>query len=155
MAIPAIARLVAEGHHIKWYIIGDGERADKEMLRASIKEHGIENYVSFLGVKKNPYPYMKACDIYFQPSRHEGKPIAVEEAKILGKPIFLTNFSSAKEQLEKYFFGEIEEISSEGIFLGLRKLLLRASEMKKMRYNRQSCTSAKNEMRNLLDKLLE
>lgn len=41
----------------------------------------------------NPYPYIKACDIYVQPSRYEGKAVTVREAQILGNrwslPVFL------------------------------------------------------------------
>lgn len=123
MAIPAIARLVSEKHDIKWYIIGDGEAADKENLRALMQAYSLEQHISFLGIKQNPYPYMKACNIYLQPSRHEGKPIAVEEAKILQKPIVVTNYSSAKEQLQSYPVYEIGEISEKGIYEALQKML--------------------------------
>ena len=53
-----------------------------------------------MGVKENPYPYIKKADIYVQPSRYEGKSIAIDEAKILKKPIVVTNFSTAKDQIE-------------------------------------------------------
>ena len=125
MAIPAIARLVSEKHDIKWYIIGDGEAIDKENLHARIRQYGLQDRVSFLGIRQNPYPYMKACDIYLQPSRHEGKPIAVEEAKILQKPIVVTDYSSAKEQMAGYPIYEIVEISEDGIYGGLQTMLKR------------------------------
>ena len=125
MAIPAIARLISEKHDIKWYIIGDGEAIDKENLHARIRQYGLQDRVSFLGIRQNPYPYMKACDIYLQPSRHEGKPIAVEEAKILQKPIVVTDYSSAKEQMAGYPIYEIAEISEDGIYGGLQTMLKR------------------------------
>ena len=125
MAIPAIARLVSEKNDIKWYIIGDGEAIDKENLHERIRQYGLQDRVSFLGIRQNPYPYMKACDIYLQPSRHEGKPIAVEEAKILQKPIVVTDYSSAKEQMAGYPIYEIVEISEDGIYGGLQTMLKR------------------------------
>ena len=125
MAIPAIARLVSGKNDIKWYIIGDGEAIDKENLHARIRQYGLQDRVSFLGIRQNPYPYMKACDIYLQPSRHEGKPIAVEEAKILQKPIVVTDYSSAKEQMAGYPIYEIVEISEDGIYGGLQTMLKR------------------------------
>lgn len=127
MAIPAIARLISEKHDIKWYIIGDGEAIDKENLHERIRKYGLQDRVSFLGIRQNPYPYMKACDIYLQPSRHEGKPIAVEEAKILQKPIVVTDYSSAKEQMAGYPIYEIVEISEDGIYGGLQTMLKRIS----------------------------
>ncbi len=125
MAIPAIARLVSEKNDIKWYIIGDGEAIDKENLHERIRQYGLQDRVSFLRIRQNPYPYMKACDIYLQPSRHEGKPIAVEEAKILQKPIVVTDYSSAKEQMAGYPIYEIVEISEDGIYGGLQTMLKR------------------------------
>ena len=125
MAIPAIARLVSGKNDIKWYIIGDGEAIDKENLHERIRKYGLQDRVSFLGIRQNPYPYMKACDIYLQPSRHEGKPIAVEEAKILQKPIVVTDYFSAREQMAGYPIYEIAEISEDGIYGGLQTMLKR------------------------------
>ncbi len=43
---------------------------------------------------------MRLADIYVQPSRFEGKSIALDEAKILCKPIVVTNFSTVNDQFE-------------------------------------------------------
>ena len=123
LAVPAVARLFNEGYPIRWYIIGKGSEEDEAVLTEQIRKYGAENAVFVLGIRKNPYPYIKYADIYMQPSRHEGKPIAVEEAKILCKPIFITNYTAASEQLENGFLGKIEEISEDGIYHGLKDLL--------------------------------
>lgn len=141
MAIPAIARLVSEGHLIKWYIIGSGEAADQEALHVLIQKYGLEHHISLLGIKQNPYPYIKTCDIYLQPSRHEGKPIAVEEAKILQKPIMVTNYSSAKEQLQGYPIYEIAKISEEGVYGALQSMLERMREQKTLQVQAASFNS--------------
>ena len=52
-----------------------------------------------LGERANPYPYMAQCDIYVQPSRYEGKSIALDEAKSFAKPIVATRFSTVFDQL--------------------------------------------------------
>ena len=54
---------------------------------------------SIIGVKSNPYPYFKCCDIYVQTSRHEGYATTVSEAKVFCKPIITTDVSGAKEQI--------------------------------------------------------
>ena len=41
--------------------------------------------------------------------------MAVEEAKLLEKPIIITNYSSASDQIKDEFNGLIAEISSESI----------------------------------------
>lgn len=124
LAVPAIARLCAEGNDIKWYILGKGSAEEEAALAEKIRAYGAENFIKILGVRKNPYPYIKGADIYMQPSRHEGKPIAVEEAKILGKPILITNYTSAAEQMKNYPVYQISEISEEEIYEGLKKMIL-------------------------------
>ena len=66
---------------------------------------------------------MARCDIYLQPSRHEGKPIVVEEAKILGKIICAANYKSAREQLSGVENSVICEINEDGIYGGIREIL--------------------------------
>lgn len=123
LAVPAIARLNREGYRIKWYILGGGSDEEERSLNELIQKHRAEKAISVLGVRKNPYPYIMRADIYMQPSRHEGKPISVEEAKILCKPILVTNYTSAREQLEDGRLGMITDISGEGIYRGLKALL--------------------------------
>ena len=123
LAVPAIARLKKEGYPVKWYILGRGSKEEEQTLADLIAQCHAEESVSILGIRKNPYPYIKKADVYMQPSRHEGKPISVEEAKILCKPILVANYTSAREQLESGKFGIITEISEEGIYSGLKILL--------------------------------
>lgn len=123
LALPAIARLINEGYDLKWYIIGGGGGEFAEALRAEVEKYHLCERVSFLGISGNPYAFMNRAEIYMQPSRHEGKPIAVEEAKVLGVPILVTNYASAEEQLDGGNLGFITEISEDGIYFGLKKLL--------------------------------
>lgn len=93
--IPDICRRIrANGIDAVWYLIGFG--SDEHLIRSKISESGAESYVRILGKKENPYPYMKACDIYVQPSRYEGSPMTVLEANLLEKPVVLTSFPTAE-----------------------------------------------------------
>lgn len=123
LAIPAVARLFREGENVRYYIIGEGSGEYKQKLLDTARENGAEDYVRFLPRTDNPYKYMARCDIYLQPSRHEGKPISVEEAKVLCLPICVTEYKSAREQLRDGSLGFICEISEEGIYNGLKTLL--------------------------------
>ena len=123
LAIPVVARLVCEGKNIRYYIIGDGEEEYKKKLCALVSSCGMDEYVKFLPVTDNPYKFMAHCDVYLQPSRHEGKPIVVEEAKILGKKICATAYRSAYEQLAKTNNSVICEINEDGIYKGLKKII--------------------------------
>ncbi len=123
LAVPAVAKLYHAGNAIRWYILGKGSEEEEKNLLERIEKYQAQACVKLLGVRKNPYPYIEEADIYMQPSRHEGKPIAVEEAKILQKPILITNYTSAAEQMEKYPSYRIADISENGIFEGLQSML--------------------------------
>lgn len=122
-AIKALRQLHDQGlNNIKWYIVGYG--GDEQMLKDLIKENQLEDSFILLGKKINPYPYIKACDLYVQSSRYEGKAVTVSEAKVLGKPILLTNYDTAHSQLDHGVDGYITELSIDGIVEGIRNLYL-------------------------------
>lgn len=83
--------------NVKWYIIGFG--GDEQLIKDKIKEYNMQEHVIILGKRSNPYPYIKACDIYLQPSRYEGKAVTVREAQILHKPVIITRFPTSSSQL--------------------------------------------------------
>lgn len=111
--VPAICRkILDQGEDINWYLIGFGP--DEALIREKIRQEGMEEKVIILGKKENPYPYMKECDLYVQPSRFEGKAVTVREAQILGKPVVITNFESAKSQVENGVDGIIVPMDNGG-----------------------------------------
>lgn len=118
--------------NIKWYVVGYG--GDEGLIRSLIKENKLEDSFILLGKKINPYPYMKMADIYVQPSRYEGKAVTVCEAQILGKPVIITNYTTANSQVKRYIDGYICDLSVDGIANGIeilykdKKLRLRLSE---------------------------
>lgn len=90
---------------VKWFIIGFG--GDEVLIRQKIAEFGMEDHVFILGKKSNPYPYIKACDIYVQPSRYEGKSVTVREAQILSKPVVVTDYPTSRSQVRDGIDGVI------------------------------------------------
>lgn len=118
LAVKAARLLKDEGYKFKWYAIGDGP--DKEQIENLIKENKIEDEFILLGSKDNPYPYMKKCNIYVQPSRVEGFGLTVVEAKILKKPIVCTNFETAKEIINNNIDGLIVNIHEKSIVNGIK-----------------------------------
>ena len=99
--IPLICRKIVDmGIDIKWFIIGYGNAEIEQEVRDNAKREGVSDRVILLGKKENPYPYIKACDIYVQPSRYEGKSITVREAQILCKPVIVTNYPTASSQIQ-------------------------------------------------------
>lgn len=118
LAVKAAGLLKDEGYKFKWYAIGDGP--DKEQIEELIKENNVEDEFVLLGSRDNPYPYMKKCNIYVQPSRVEGFGLTVAEAKILRKPIVCTNFRTAKELINNNIDGLIVNINEKSISDGIK-----------------------------------
>lgn len=96
-AIEAGSQLKEKDIDFKWFFLGKIIESDWLIL---IEKKGLSDNFVFLGIRPNPYPYIKAADIYVHPSRFEGKSIALDEAKILCRPIIVTNFSTVNDQFE-------------------------------------------------------
>lgn len=115
--VPDICRRIREQDiNLHWYLIGYG---DDSLIRQRIQETGMEDYVIILGKRTNPYPYIKACDIYAQPSRYEGKSVTVREAQILCKPVVVTDYPTAKSQIKHGFDGVIVPMDNEDCARGI------------------------------------
>lgn len=80
-------RCKKENVKVLFWIVGNGP--DEKKYKDIVKNEKLDN-VMFFGVKKNPYPYMKACDYLILTSRYEGFPVIYNEAIILEKPIITT-----------------------------------------------------------------
>ena len=124
------SRLIQSGLDVYWYIIGFGP--DEQLIRKKIAEAGMEDRVILLGKKENPYPYIKACDLYVQPSRYEGKAVTVREAQMLGKPVVITRYATSSSQLEDGVDGVVVPMDNEGCAEGIAALLRNPEEMARL-----------------------
>lgn len=120
--VPEICKLIRkQGLDVKWYLIGFG--ADEQLIKNKIREFHMEDHVTILGKKENPYPYIKACDLYVQPSRFEGRCVSVTEAQMLGKPVVITDYPTSKSQLEDGVDGVIVPLENKRCAIGIEKVL--------------------------------
>lgn len=149
--VPQIASIIqSKGINFKWYLIGYG--GDEELIRSKITEFNMEDTVIILGKKNNPYPYIKACDIYLQPSRYEGKAVTVHEALILNKPIIITDYPTAHSQLTDGFDGVIVPMDVEGSAEGIVKVIQDKTLQQKLIDNMKSTNySNESEINKLYD----
>lgn len=121
LAIEALRRLIDNGYYVRWYEVGPIE--DIVYCTELITKYSLQNEMVLLGATNNPYDYMRNSDIIVHPSRFEGKAVAVEEAKILHKPIVATNFSTVYNQIDNERTGLIVEMSAEGVYKGIKRLI--------------------------------
>lgn len=121
LAIRAAKILKSRNNTFKWQIVGGG--VQHHFLQHLIRENDLQDSVFLLGMKENPYPYIKNSDIYVQTSKFEGLGISVIEAKILGKPVVTTNFPTAYQIIEDGETGFICDMTPESLADALEKLI--------------------------------
>ena len=112
-AIAAAKLLKKEGLNFKWYFLGSNPKADYFSILA--KKLDVTDNIVFMGLRQNPYPYLTQADLVVHPSSFEGKSIALDEAKIVAKPIVVTNFTTVNDQFENRINASICEMNPEDI----------------------------------------
>lgn len=113
LAIDAAKIIKNKGIDFKWFIIGDGPL--RKSIENKINNLLLQNDIILLGLRSNPYPYINQCDIIIQPSLFEGKSIAIDEAKILCKPIIATNYPTVYDVISDYKNGLIAEMTPDAL----------------------------------------
>jgi glycosyltransferase involved in cell wall biosynthesis len=150
LTIHVLAKLKRDGYNVRWYCIGDGNARNE--YEGLIKKFGLEEDFVLLGTYPNPYPFMKQCDIYVQPSRHEGYCITLSEARYFHKPIISTNFTGASEQIIDKETGLIVNYNDREMFSALKQLLDYPNLKEKLEKNTSlSGKEAKQDIRKLLN----
>lgn len=119
MAIQCCRILKDKGLKVRWIMCGDGPLRGE--LEADIADNNLEDDFILTGNLLNPYPVVRECDIYVQPSIQEGFCTASNEAKVLCKPIVVTDVCGMREQIEHGISGLIVDISAEAICEGICK----------------------------------
>lgn len=119
-AIGAASILRKYGIDFCWYIIGDGPL--RENLESQIEYNNLGGFVKLLGLRANPYPYIKYADLFAMTSRYEGKSIALDEAKILCKPILVTKFPTVFDSIKDGVNGMLVDLTTQQIAEGIKKM---------------------------------
>lgn len=113
LVVTAAAILKENGVLFKWYIVGDGSQRDE--IEAQIQANNLAEDLIIVGYKENPYPYIKACDVFVHPAYEESFGLAILEALILEKTVVSTKTMGAKEVLNNGEFGVLVPMDSKSI----------------------------------------
>lgn len=150
LACDALKRLIDNGYHVRWYMVGP--ITEQDFCQKCLMEYDCMEQMIFLGATNNPYDYMRNADIIVHTARYEGKAVAVEEAKILHKPIVATNFSTVNDQIIQGETGLIVEMNGIAVFEGIKRII-NESFFREHIIKKQSDICVGNE--NEVDKLYE
>ncbi len=114
-------KLIDDGYKHKIYVVGDGPL--KIELDKLIEKNDVKDSFVLLGSRKNPYPYIKKGDYFILTSKYEGFGMVVQEAEMLDKYILITDMA-AREAVENYDNSVIVENSEEGLYDGLKDIII-------------------------------
>lgn len=121
IAIEAARLLKERGEAFQWFVLGDG--SERARLEQQLEESGAAECFKLLGSKKNPYPYIRECDILVQPSRVEGRSMVLDEAKVFCRPIVATNYTTVRDSLEHGKSGWIVDMTPEALCDGIAHMM--------------------------------
>ena len=111
--IKAFSILAASHPQARLIIMGAGDFTKYEEMARQL---GIGDRVAFPGVRKNPFPYVAASDLYVLSSNHEGFPNALLEAMALGRPVIAADCRTGPREilLSEEELNRVQEESPDG-----------------------------------------
>lgn len=131
LAVEAAEILKQQGLDFKWYFVGDG--VDRQKIEQMITDKRLSEIIEITGLKDNPYPFIKDCDIYVQPSYEEAHPLSIIEALILRKLIVSTATVGGKSIIHNGIDGVIANIDARSISEKI-SLMFQSKELKETIY---------------------
>lgn len=84
---------------VKYHFVIVGEGALKEELEAKAKLAGLEENISFLGVRSDVPELFSGSDTVLMPSLHEGFPVVLVESQAIGVPSLISDTISPEVDL--------------------------------------------------------
>ena len=132
LAIEAAQILKKNGIKFRWLFVG---KVLAKIYLKKIRELELDDILLFVGTKINPYPYLHHADIVVHPSRFEGRSIALDEVKILCKPVVVTNFTTVNDQFKNGYNASICEMNGEAIANSIIELYYNPNLMEQLSVN--------------------
>lgn len=111
--IIAAAILKKEKIPFRWLLIGDG--TERKRLMRLRKKVGVNDEFHLTGLRENPFPYIRCADVLVVSSLYEGRPMVIDEAKILGTPVITTDYPTAMDAVKHEVDGLICDMFPEAI----------------------------------------
>lgn len=125
--IEASKLLKYEGLDFEVWFVGEGP--DTDAYKELVKKYNLKENIKFMGVKKNPYPYMQKADAVILTSDYEGYPVVFLESLVLNKPIITTDIADAKNDIENKF-GIVTKKEIDGIYKAMKQFIQNGYEIK-------------------------
>lgn len=113
--------LYDRGLKFHWYILGKGPFRDE--MEVFFKKNNLEEVVTLIGTKNNPYPYYLAADLYVQTSRNESYGMSIAEARLLDLPVVTTRFDTVFTQMLDGKNGLVTDMNPEAVANAIERMM--------------------------------
>ena len=130
LAIETAKQLKEKSISFIWYFVGDGP--EREKLEKMIEDYDLTEEIVITGMQQNPYPWIKAADIYVQPSYEEAHPLTIIEAQILCKPVVTTATVGGKYLVKDGVNGLVADINASALAEKIESLIRNKDLRKQM-----------------------
>ena len=101
-------------------LIGDGASHDDYVKM--VHDLNLDNYITFLGMKTNPFPYYKLADAFVLTSTFEGFPLVFLESMVMNVPIVTVDVSDAQRDIN-HKYGIVVPNNDDSIYDAMRQFL--------------------------------
>lgn len=125
--------------NLEFKILFVGEGKDTNQYKNLVINYNLQNNIEFLGVKKNPYPYINFADAVILTSDYEGYPVVFLESLILNKPIITTDVADAIDDINDKF-GKVVEKDVTQIYITMKEFITNSYNIKE-RFNPEEYNS--------------
>ncbi len=151
--VMAAKYLKDKGYNFQIQLVGDG--ANYQKIKDMIEEYQVADKVSLLGLKTNPYPYIKNSDVFVSSSSVEGYGIAIKEALLLKKIIITTDVVGPKEILENGKYGIIVDNNDDSIKYAMEDILINTNKYTYLEKNIKNYKGDNEKIQKQTEKLLD
>lgn len=104
--------ILSEKNNFRLIILGEGKKRSE--LESLIKKLELQEKIDLPGFTRNPFVYMRNCDIFVLSSATEGFPNTLIEAMACGTPVVSTDCPSGpREILDNGKFGKLVKVGDE------------------------------------------
>lgn len=120
--ISALGRLKVDGID-GWHLIVLGDGPERGINEKLVQKLNLDDRVTFLGMKENPYKYMRAADLMACPSRSEGFGLVIWEALLCDLPVLSVDSGGTRSALRNGEWGCLVDNNDNALLDGLKAWL--------------------------------
>lgn len=134
--VDILHKLDDENYDFSLDIIGDGP--EWELIKNRVEHYGLNKKINMLGLRSNPYTFIKQADVFLLLSEYEGLPNTIYESLILGIPVLATKVGGIPEQINEGENGWLVDNNFDAIYNKIKYVIEHHEEVETYKNNLKS-----------------